>query len=56
MSNIKQKYGVELVKRPHVKAQKNLDLTGLSGKQIVLSETKLVLLRHKKTFTKLAYM
>jgi hypothetical protein len=56
MSDIKQKYGVELVKRPHVKAQKKLDLTGDGGKQIVSSETKLVLLRHKNTFTKLAYM
>ncbi|WP_419198442.1 hypothetical protein, partial [Pseudomonas putida] len=49
-------YGVSIVKRPKVKAIKKLDLGGDLGKQIVYSETKLVLRTHKKTFQKLADM
>lgn len=49
-------YGVSIVDRPKVKAIKKLDLGGDSGKQIVYSETKLVLRTHKKTFQKLADM
>lgn len=49
-------YGVPIVDRPKVKAIKKLDLGGDSGKQIVYSETKLVLRTHKKTFQKLADM
>ncbi|HEX8589684.1 MAG TPA: acetyltransferase [Pseudomonas sp.] len=49
-------YGVSIVERPSVKAIKKLDLGGDSGKQIVYSETKLVLRTHKKTFQKLADM
>jgi len=49
-------YGVAIVERPKVKAIKKLDLGGDSGKQIVFSETKLVLRTHKKTFKKLADM
>ena len=49
-------YGVSIVERPKVKAIKKLDLGGDSGKQIVYSETKLVLRTHKKTFQKLADM
>jgi hypothetical protein len=49
-------YGVSIVERPKVKAIKKLDLDGDSGKQIVYSETKLVLRTHKKTFQKLADM
>jgi len=49
-------YGVSIVARPKVKAIKKLDLAGESGKQIVYSETKLVLRTHKKTFQKLADM
>jgi hypothetical protein len=50
------KYGVKPVKRPKIVAEKILDLRNESGKQIVLSETKLVLRTHAKTFKKLADM
>ncbi|GCF90573.1 hypothetical protein SMBr_28170 [Shewanella sp. M-Br] len=56
MLNETKKYGVNIVERPHVKANKKLDLTGGCGKQIVHSETKLVLRTHKNTFRKLADM
>ena len=49
-------YGVAIVQRPKIKATKKLDLSGDLGKQIVHSETKLVLRVHKKTFEKLADM
>ena len=49
-------YGVKQIKRPHIKANKTLDLTGKSGVQIIKSETKLVLLTHKNTFKRLADM
>jgi len=49
-------YGVVIVERPKIKATKKLDLSGDSGRQIVLSETKLALRTHKKTFKKLADM
>ena len=49
-------YGVSLVERPKIKATKKLDLGGDQGKQIVYSETKLVLRTHKNTFKKLADM
>ena len=51
-----EKYGVKVVTRPKVKATKSLDLSGDLGKQVILSETKLVLRTHKKTFSKLAHM
>jgi hypothetical protein len=51
-----KKYGVQPVARPKVRATKKLDLSGIYGKQIVLSETKLVMRTHKATFTKLADM
>ena len=50
------KYGFKTVIRPQIKATKKLNLDGLEGKQIIKSETKLVLLKHKRTFTKLAHM
>jgi hypothetical protein len=50
------KYGVKPVTRPKVPATKSLDLKNELGKQIVLSETKLVLRTHAKTFKKLADM
>ncbi len=56
MSHKLDTYGVSIVKRPKVKAIKKLDLGGDLGKQIVYSETKLVLRTHKKTFQKLADM
>ncbi|CAG36772.1 hypothetical protein DP2043 [Desulfotalea psychrophila LSv54] len=40
-------YGVKVVARPKIKAEKNLNLSGGSGKQIVKSETKLVLRTHR---------
>lgn len=49
-------YGVNPVDRPVIKATKKLDLTGVSGQQIVKSETKLALRTHRKTFEKLADM
>ncbi|WP_423185321.1 acetyltransferase [Alishewanella sp. d11] len=51
-----QQLGLKLVQRPKIKPKKQLDLTGLEGQQIVLSETKLVLRTHAKTFKKLADM
>lgn len=58
-SNMNRKieaYGVKAVKRPKIQAVKFLDLSGISGQQIVKSETKLVLRTHKQTFKKLADM
>ncbi|MBG9998393.1 acetyltransferase [Pseudoalteromonas sp. NSLLW24] len=49
-------YGVSAVDRPKIKATKILDLSGEAGKKIVISEAKLALKTHKKTFTKLAHM
>lgn len=49
-------YGVQIVSRPKIKATKALDLSGDAGRQIVISETKLALRTHKKTFQKLAHM
>jgi hypothetical protein len=51
-----QQLGIQLVHRPKIKPKKQLDLTGIEGQQIVLSETKLVLRTHSKTFKKLADM
>ncbi len=56
MSQSKRRYGVDLVKRPKIKATRSLSLEGETGKQIVKSETKLVLRTHKKTFARLADM
>jgi len=53
--NIKiESYGVRAVKRPFIRATKTLDLSGQSGAQIIKSETKSVLRKHKKTFERLA--
>lgn len=49
-------YGVKAVTRPSIPATKKLDLSGEYGKQIVKSETKLVLRTHRRTFEKLADM
>ncbi|WP_022943292.1 hypothetical protein [Psychromonas hadalis] len=51
-----ENYGVKAVQRPKIRATKELDLSGISGQQIVKSETKLALRTHIKTFKKLAYM
>lgn len=56
MKNKLNTYGVSIVERPKIKATKKLDLGGDQGKQIVYSETKLVLRTHKRTFQKLADM
>ncbi len=53
----KNKYGLpQSSDRPHIKANKKLDLSGLEGKQVIHAETKLALRTHKKTFEKLADM
>ena len=49
-------YGVTAVDRPKIKATKQLDLSGDTGRQIVKSETKLALRTHAKTFKRLADM
>lgn len=54
MSHKLQAYGVASVERPKIKATKQLDLSGETGRQIVKSETKLALRTHAKTFKKLA--
>lgn len=51
-----EQYGVKAVIRPKIKATKKLDLSGIEGKQIVRSETKIVLRSHPKTFRRLADM
>lgn len=51
-----EKYGFKPVIRPRIKATIKLNLEGLEGKQIVKSETKLILNKHKKTFVRLASM
>ncbi len=57
MMNSKVKnYGLKPVERPKIKANKYLDLSGEMGKQVIKSETKLVLRTHEKTFKKLADM
>ena len=52
----KELYGIKLKARPHIPATSSLDLSGEQGKQIILSETKLALKTHEKTFKKLADM
>jgi hypothetical protein len=49
-------YGVKIKKRPHISQKIAIDLSGQQGKQIILSETKLALLAHQKTFKRLADM
>lgn len=56
MNSKLKNYGVTPVKRPKIKASKKLDLSGEHGKEIVKSETELVLQTHKETFKKLADM
>lgn len=54
MENSVKQYGVKIVSRPKIKASKKLDLTGKEGEKIVEYETKLLLIRHKKAFERLA--
>mgnify|MGYP003608340719 FL=1 len=54
MGNLIKKYGVKIVPRPKIKPTKELDLTGKEGEKIVEYETKLLLIRHKKAFERLA--
>jgi hypothetical protein len=56
MSKNLEKYGIQIVHRPKIKASKSLNLNGPEGKQIIESETEVTLLQHKKTFDKLAHM
>lgn len=56
-NTIINKYGLpQVLSRPVVRAVKQLDLSGEAGRQIIKSETKLVLRTHKKTFARLADM
>ncbi len=50
------KYGVKLVKRPHIKAKVLIDLSSQEGKDIIKRETGKVLANHSKTLSKLADM
>lgn len=54
MENSLKKYGVKIVPRPKIKPSKELDLTGKEGGKIVEYETKLILIRHRKAFERLA--
>jgi len=56
MNKTIEKYGFKSIQRPKFKASKILNLKGEEGRQIVKSETKLILTQHKKTFDKLAFM
>lgn len=56
MNKVVENYGLKAVSRPKIKATKELDLSGDTGRQIVKSETKLALRTHQKTFKKLADM
>lgn len=56
MNKIVKKYGVKPVSRPKVRLSRELNLSSLAGKEIVRSNTKLVMQLHKKTFSKLADM
>ena len=51
-----KKYGVEIVDRPKIKPIKELDLTGIEGEKLVRLLTKKILIRHEKTFKRLADM
>ncbi|MAR72755.1 acetyltransferase [Halomonas litopenaei] len=56
MNSKVEKYGLQAVERPRIKATRKLDLSGPEGQQIVKSETKLALRTHRNTFRKLADM
>ena len=56
MNKTIEKYGLKAVEWPKIKASKSISLKGEEGKQIVKSETKLILTQHRKTFSKLAFM
>lgn len=51
-----KKYGVEIVDRPKIRPTKELDLTGKDGEEIIKLLTKKILIRHEKTFKRLADM
>ncbi|WP_336622206.1 acetyltransferase [Acinetobacter sp.] len=55
MSRMK-KYGVEIVDRPKIRPTKELDLRGKEGEKLVRLLTKKILIRHEKTFKRLADM
>ena len=51
-----RKYGVEIVERPKIRPTKELDLSGKDGEKLVRLLTKKILIRHEKTFKRLADM
>jgi hypothetical protein len=51
-----KKYGVETVDRPKIRPIKELDLAGKEGEKLVRLLTKKILIRHEKTFKRLADM
>ena len=51
-----RKYGVEIVERPKIRPIKELDLAGKEGEKLVRLLTKKILIRHEKTFKRLADM
>ena len=51
-----KKYGVEVVDRPKIRPIKELDLPGKEGEEIIKLLTKKILIRHEKTFKRLADM
>lgn len=51
-----KKYGIEIVPRPAIKATKKLDLNGKMGEEMIESLTKVILIRHQKSFKRLSEM
>ena len=51
-----KKYGVEIVDRPKIRPIKELDLAGKEVEKLVRLLTKKILMRHEKTFKRLADM
>ena len=48
IDGMKDRYGVNYVARPHIKANKKLELAGETGKEVIKVETEKVLKIHKK--------
>jgi hypothetical protein len=56
-NSISNKYGLpQVLNRPLIKVEKKLCLSGEEGQQIIKSETKRLLIAHKRTFARLANM
>ena len=56
IDDMKDRYGVNYIARPHIKATKKFELTGEIGKEVIKAETEKVLRIHKKTFERLSQM